>query len=567
MSLADRPASSTHEVKMNGGSSALKATVAALRRARSDTEKFAALMVLTKAVSAESLNPDDLAKILDAVGVSFLVRLLKTSEAPEGCPPALFRSLGLELLSVFASVEKLSDALVPIIEPLGELLSSDDEELSGQAVSCAAKFAEHHAGRRALVGIALDSTLRALLSKSDGIRLLTSLASDHDVRITTQSSLFKSAASAFQKDSGDTKFAMCRLLAAILARSDLADDMVTSASPGLRAGLRQALGSRLGSNMRSDVFELLAALVSRIGTSWALAPDDEPWALAVSLAAVEVRVQLEFGKRDVALLLRCFLLLEAALEGAQDLTSTRLLQLRGRVEDALAAVLGFIRQSCPQEAEPHAEPGTLVLAAGRLLCSWLSQDCSSLRPQLVQALPALLHLASQEKECLLPLLVPGLCHLTADPELRPLVLASPLLPNLWHHLRESTGVALETACGVFLNLVVLEQEFIASSPAPFPELLGFCVRTVVSADQNLQPVLRANLVVLGLFLLKLGLRPMTEPCIDDLRSFVVEACRFVKSAPGPPEDEEDATELCELRLLGVQVLQELPEGLVPDFSD
>lgn len=217
---------------------------------------------------------------------------------------------------------------------------------------------------------------------------------------------------------------------------------------------------------------------------------------------------------------------------------------------------------------PHGERDPLVLASGRLVCSWLSQDCSSLRPQLVQALPTLLHLASQEEQSLLPLLVPGLCHVTADPELRPLVLASPILQNLWRHLQASLGVALETACGVFLNVVVLEQDFVALAPAPFPELLGFCVRTVVSPARELQPVLRANLVVLGLFLLKLGLKTATtELCADDLRAFLVEARRFVKSPPGPLEDKEDATELCELRLLGVQVLQELPESLVPDFSD
>ncbi|CAN7994277.1 unnamed protein product [Ixodes pacificus] len=567
MSHVDR-VPTTQDDKMKGGSTALKATVSALRRARSDTEKFAALMVLTKAVSAESLNSDDLAKILNAVRVPFLLRLLRTNEAPEGCPPELFRSLGLELLGVFASDEKLSDVLAPTIEPLDELVSSDDDELSSQALSCAARFAEHHAGRRALVTVGLDSKLGAFLAKPDGVRLLTLLAGDPDVRLQTPSSLFRSAASAFQKDGGEAKFAVCRLLAALLARDDLADDAVTSASSDLRAGLRQALGSRLGSKMRSDVFELLAALVSRVGTSWALTPDDEPWALAVSLAAVEVRVQLEFGKPDVALLLRCFLLLEAALEGAHDLTSKRLLQLRGRVEDALAAVLGFVRQNCPQEEVPHGERDPLVVASGRLVCSWLSQDCSSLRPQLVQALPKLLHLASQEEQSLLPLLVPGLCHVTADPELRPLVLASPILQNLWRHLQASSGVALETACGVFLNVVVLEQDFVASAPTPFPELLGFCVRTVVSPARELQPVLRANLVVLGLFLLKLGLKmATTELCADDLRAFLVKARRFVKSPPGPLEDKEDATELCELRLLGVQVLQELPESLVPDFSD
>ncbi|XP_077861911.1 neurochondrin-like [Saccoglossus kowalevskii] len=54
--------------------------LAALRAAKSDTEVFAALLLVTKLVKADSTNTEVRRKIFDAVGFTFLNRLLNTSE-------------------------------------------------------------------------------------------------------------------------------------------------------------------------------------------------------------------------------------------------------------------------------------------------------------------------------------------------------------------------------------------------------------------------------------------------------------------------------------------------------
>lgn len=198
-----------------------------------------------------------------------------------------------------------------------------------------------------------------------------------------------------------------------------------------------------------------------------------------------------------------------------------------------------------------------MLAAARVVFSWLAQDTTLLQPMLNRVLESLLRLACQE-ESLLPLLVPGLCHLTAEDQSRQLVLQSPMLPCLYRYLTVANPGSREATCGVFLNVVVLEQELVSSSPAPFPDLLLHCVERVTTESDP--PVLKANLVVLGLFLIHLKVRPPPGRTVD-VGSFVRQAARFFGTMP--VGSEGDAEELHELRSLGQQVLCELQDSNLP----
>lgn len=337
----------------HGVSPVLETVTAALNRAHSDTEKFAALLVLTKTVKATDLQETDLADVLDGVGVSFIARLLRTNEAPVGCPPSTFRALGLELLSAFSRHGPLAEKLGPAVASLCELLLADDTEISAQAVTCVAQLAEHEPGRLAL--IRCEETLfvsvwQHSVPSVELVAALTVLVGDTTIELREErlGLLFRRAATTFREDHGDYKFQLCRLLAAIASRSDLRDDLLSPALPDLRDGLREALSSRLGTAMRNAVFELLAALVERRGVAWALEPDDELWALALALAGVEVRLQLDSTEPDVVLLVRCFVVLEAGLENAEALSQKRLVQLRGNLGEAFAALLSFIEKVTPR---------------------------------------------------------------------------------------------------------------------------------------------------------------------------------------------------------------------------
>ncbi|KAK7475285.1 hypothetical protein BaRGS_00033432 [Batillaria attramentaria] len=77
----------------------LKKCVDLLQRAETDNEKLAALLLVPKIVTAEKCTAKDRQLILESIELSFLTRLLKTRKMPDGCPPGMYRSVALSVLS------------------------------------------------------------------------------------------------------------------------------------------------------------------------------------------------------------------------------------------------------------------------------------------------------------------------------------------------------------------------------------------------------------------------------------------------------------------------------------
>lgn len=470
----------------------LKSALKALHSSTSDVEKLAALLVLTKAVDASSLQTKDKRKLLDAIEVPFVVRLLQEKEDS-------FRVLGADIVSAFAGEAALCDSLLPALQAFVAALR-ELEPSSG--VECASRLICHAPGRRALV----QSGLLSALFESSPSELGALLA--------------VVAAELPATDSGDQ------------------DALLTV----VRHGLGQARAGRLKADARRGLFALLAALAERRGPH-AL---DEP---AVALAAVELEMQLcgeEGDVPDAGLVANCCLLLEAAVDVA--VAGGEMPTAAARVPAVLLAFLEQVFQS-PSWGPSHES----VLPVSRLLFRWLADDSTSMRPEVAKVLAPLLDLASSE-EVVLPLVIPALCHLTADDSLRPIVLRSPVLPRLCQYLTEwnaSSAQQLETCAGVFLNLAVLDAEALH----PFPELLDLCVEKAVANEAECPALLRANLALLGLFLLRNKLRNSEDlPGAVDVREFIGRCASLFESSP---RSVDDAGEWAELSSLGKQVIADL----------
>ncbi|KAH8030242.1 hypothetical protein HPB51_006674 [Rhipicephalus microplus] len=292
------------------------------------------------------------------------------------------------------------------------------------------------------------------------------------------------------------------------------------------------------------LFALLASLVERRGVQSLDAP-------TVALAAVELEMQLcSWEQPDAELVVNCCLLLEVAVDDA--VASGKLPPTAAdRVPGALLAFLDEAFQS-----SSWGRGQAVVLPACRLLCRWLADDSTTMRPKVGKVLAPLLELAASN-ESMLPLILPALCHLTADDTLRFIVLKSPVLACLFVYLTEwsLSPQQLETCAGVFLNLAVLGAETLDS----FSSLLDFCVQKVV-ADTMHPVTLKANLALLGLFLLRSKLqRSMTAPDTLDLTAFVERCTWLFNSSPTLPQN--DVEEWNELSSLGKQVLRDVLSAL------
>uniref|UniRef100_H0VUV9 Neurochondrin n=1 Tax=Cavia porcellus TaxID=10141 RepID=H0VUV9_CAVPO len=91
-----------------GRNPTLERYLGALREAKNDSEQFAALLLVTKAVKAGDIDAKTRRRIFDAVGFTFPNRLLTSKEAPDGCPDHVLRALGVALLACFCSDPELA---------------------------------------------------------------------------------------------------------------------------------------------------------------------------------------------------------------------------------------------------------------------------------------------------------------------------------------------------------------------------------------------------------------------------------------------------------------------------
>ncbi|KAL3183647.1 hypothetical protein MRX96_033747 [Rhipicephalus microplus] len=243
----------------------LKHSLRALRSSDSDEEKLAALLVVTKVVDPSSVKLESLRELLDAIGVSYILRMLKSDTET-------FRTLGADATCAFAVEPSLCERLRPAVDAFAGSLA-DLGVAAG--VECASRLVLHEPGCRALVNSGL---LKALVGVSPAE--LGSLLAALAARLRST-------------ESGET-----------------ADDWESGLLSSARICVGQALSGRLGPGARRGLFALLASLVERRGVRSLDAP-------TVALAAVELEMQLcSWEQPDAELVVDCCLLLEVAVDDA-----------------------------------------------------------------------------------------------------------------------------------------------------------------------------------------------------------------------------------------------------------
>ncbi|XP_075531289.1 neurochondrin isoform X2 [Dermacentor variabilis] len=249
----------------------LNSTLRALRSSTSDVEKLAALLVLTKAVDASSVQPKSKRKLLDAIGVPFIVRMLQSDTDT-------FRVLGADITCAFAIEPTLCEPLRPALDALAGSLA-DLGIATG--VECASRLVLHEPGCRALV----DSGL------------LTAVVELSPTELDQLGSLLTALANRLQSAESRGSAGDCLDEATLLSSA--------------RTCVGRSLTGKLGANARRGLFALLASLAERRGLRSLDAP-------TVALAAVELEMQLcsQGLPPDAELVANCCLLLEVAVDDA-----------------------------------------------------------------------------------------------------------------------------------------------------------------------------------------------------------------------------------------------------------
>ncbi|KAM8977390.1 neurochondrin [Pelodytes ibericus] len=452
-------------------SSPLDRCLEVLRGAKSDSEQFAALLLVTKCARAGELDDVTRRKIFDAVGFSFPNRLLFSKSTPEGCPAHLFRSLGVTLLACFCTDTALAvhpQVLnkIPIFnETINTPCQQDGKELTSMvedAYQCLVGILASPQGAKHLIsGETVSSLCQAYMSCHHGseqaLQILISLLTSMPTKCWKRSSadlrqLFKKMTLEFSQVEDGHKFNLMEILPTFLPSSPI----LVETSWGrnclkyLCDGLFKILRSKLSATQRDPALKLGACLANTYGSSWIVADSREDrarfLALLVNLACVEVRMALEDPEpleSRQTFVTACYSLVEMGIEQCTKeeeqplLKEEQKLQLIQVMQEACGAVIYYLQQKGWEKVE---DPFTL--ASVRLLGAWLAEETSCMKKEVISLLPFLLHymrtwyqrgvtcrnlpkevskvaLLSSEWGSIWPgdpirFLLPALCHLSAE---------------------------------------------------------------------------------------------------------------------------------------------------------
>ncbi|XP_066285838.1 neurochondrin-like isoform X2 [Branchiostoma lanceolatum] len=576
-----------------------------LRQARSDSEQFAALLLVTKMVQAQETDASTRRKIFDAVGFTFPNRLLKSAGGPEG---DIYRALGVTIFSCFCTDLELVlhhhvTSKIPlftdiIVEPPG---GSDEDRTTHHSMvedcyQCLLAIGATQAGRVQLIArdsvpVLCQAVIRKMYGYGQAMQIMRQLLMEHGRELWNKhgdalTHLLTAMAKEFTDADDISKFVLCEDLGLLLSGrdKDSGDFLHYTWAEDVLNGLSEILGSYIGPEQRNPALELASLMLDHLGIEWAMSANVKFVLLLVNLACVEVRMVLEdpdvkqvFQKS--ALMSACYNILESAIMFTSctptsdlPLNPKQIEQFVESLQGAYVGVTFFLAQVAEQPQDTWSHP--LVTASVRVLGAWLAEETSALREEVYGLLPFLIKLGSlslddtedqskgaagvsglseemqeldlqmeSEKEQYLPksgvlsFLLPGLCHLTAEPRPRALLLQlqvhQVLARCLQLHLANFLGtkdrqseMALRTLCGIFLNLLVLSPQPLTSNPN-MAALLNRIMGAVPQLGCPEHTVLLANFVVMCLMQAR-GVKDLQETSVT--RQFFRTAVEFLGGA-------------------------------------
>ncbi|XP_042296496.1 neurochondrin [Sceloporus undulatus] len=390
------------------------------RDASNDSEQFAALLLVTKAVKAGEINSKARRRIFDAIGFTFPNRLLTSKDTPEGCPQHTFQALGLTLLACFCTDPDLArhPQILNKVPIFNDVISSD----SPVDASCNSMIDDTYQCLRAILGtpkgpreLVNRGTLSALCvayvshgyGYDQALQLLVGLLTAVEAKCWQRATLdlmsvLNKLSTEFQKAEDMTKFQMCEVLPRFVP--PILPPTSECLQP-LYRGLSSILTSKLSPSQRDPALKLAACLSQACGSRWipAGSAGSKFFALLANLACVEVRLTLEeldltqVDKKQ-ELMAACYVLMELAIaectrEKGSLLQNTQKVQLVMILEEAFRAVIHYLRQVGQKKLE---DP--FIFASVRILAAWLAEETSSLKQEICELLPFLIRYAKMQFE-------------------------------------------------------------------------------------------------------------------------------------------------------------------------
>lgn len=457
---------------MSDISEPVKKCIEILKASKEDTQKFAALFMVTKLVKGKDCTPAAKTALFEAIGFKFLKKLLKSDQVPDDCPPAVYKSVALSILTSFCQDESLATHKemlenIPVFLEIVKSADDDDDNLIivSEAYTCLQAIASYEPGQKALLNIGAITKFSEIYSQQsfqtdEALNLLVTLANCFGPTAWSEdpkpfNALIQRIGLDFETENTERKFELCSILASLLfnCRKDIVTKNLSEEiwPESLFKGLNEILRSKIGAKQRDPALKLAAQAVEVLGIEWTLNDVDDPkkfYLLLLQLAAIEVRMQMDGKSFNQAtgqgdLLTSCFIILELSVNYMStdqlDLDQKEKQSIYTALKGAFAAVFSVLTKLDKDKNKNNLSPKDRAFACAmvRVMSAWLAQETSAMRPQIYQLLPFIFQLANETFRELkkwhteklpgerpadvLRIMLPALCHLAVEDKARDVI--------------------------------------------------------------------------------------------------------------------------------------------------
>lgn len=413
-------------------SDSVKKCIAIIKGSKSDTEKFAALFMVTKLVKGKDCNTNAKTALFEAIGFNFLKKLLTNTDVPQDCPPTVYKSVALSILTCFCNDPELAShpemlANIPVF--LDIVQTSDDEDyddnliIVSEAYTCLQCIAQQEAGQKALIEVGAIKKMSEIYSHQsfqtdEALNILVMLVSRYGPKAWGSDpkpfhALVNKIALDMETDNSERKFELATIVSALLFSCNRATIVPTASEEtwpiSIYKALNDILTSKIGKNQRDPALKLAANVADLLGIEWTLSDAENPrkfFLLLLQLCAIEVRMQLDDRSFKQALVnaelvTSCFIVLELAinymatdqLDLEQKEKQSVYTGLKGAF-NAVVSVLTKVSNDKNKDKLSNTEK-VYVCAMVRVLVAWIAQETTAMRTQIYALLPYMLSLANE----------------------------------------------------------------------------------------------------------------------------------------------------------------------------
>lgn len=441
-----------------------------LASVKSDTEKFAALFMVTKLVKAKECTSAARKLLFEAIGFPFMKKLLCSKELPNDCPPLVYKSVALSILTCFCMDEEIAthpdmvDAIPTLLEIVqaGDDVEDDDNLIVvSEAYSVLKSIASYEPGQKALLKIGAIPKMSKIYSSQsfqtdEALHLIVLLTGKFGPLCWTDdpkpfNALVQRIALDLETDHTERKFELCGILSSILLSCHR--DVVYNSLEGeiwpesIFKGCSDILKSKIGPKQRDPTLHLIASTLQVLGVQWAFMDESKKFfLLLLQLAAIEVRMQMDEKKlentfKNAELITCCFVILELCIEHMAgdnvDLDQKEKQSTYTALKGAMNQVMAVLTRV---SKEKEREDKSFIYATVRMLSAWLAQETTSMRPGIYKLLPYMFKVANdsfkdfkahREAKLETPppvdvfrVMLPSLCHFAIEEDSRKIIFST-----------------------------------------------------------------------------------------------------------------------------------------------